>query len=129
MSTKLGVSKQSIETPDEVREFDKGRMELVTIGDLLFARAVFQPGWKWSESVKPIAQTSSCEFSHRMYVVSGSLHIRMDDGTELEVAAGDVVTIDPGHDAWVIGGEPCVMYDFGGNGADYAKPRDVAAHA
>ena len=118
------AAKKSIDTPDEVREFDKGRMEMVMLDDLLFGRAVFEPGWKWSESVKPIAQTESCEFPHRLFVASGSLHIRMDDGTELDATAGDVVLIDPGHDAWVTGNEPCVMYDFGGGDADYAKPRD-----
>ena len=118
------AAKRSIDTPDEVREFDKGRIEMITLDDLVFGRTVFEPGWKWSESVKPIAQTESCEFPHRMFVASGSLHIRMDDGTELDVTAGDVVVIDPGHDAWVTGNEPCIMYDFGGDDADYAKPKD-----
>ena len=118
------AAKKSIDTPDEVREFAHGRIEMVTLDDLLFARTVFQPGWKWSESVKPIAQTKSCEFPHRMFVASGSLHIRMDDGTELDVTAGDVAVIAPGHDAWVTGNEACVMYDFGGEDADYAKPKD-----
>jgi hypothetical protein len=118
------AAKKSIDTPDEVREFDKGRIEMITLDDLVFGRTVFQPGWKWSESVKPIARTASCEFPHRMFVASGSLHIRMDDGTELDVTAGDVVVIDPGHDAWVTGNEPCIMYDFGGDDADYAKPKD-----
>ena len=124
MSTISSVTKKSIESPDEVREFDKGRIELVSIGDLEFARTVFEPGWKWSESVKPIAQTDSCEFPHQLFVESGSLHIRMDDGSELDLVPGDVAVIEPGHDAWVAGRETCVMYDFGGNDRDYAKPRD-----
>ena len=118
------AAKKSIDTPDEVREFDKGRIEMVTLDDLIFGRTVFEPGWKWSECVKPIAHTQSCEFPHRMFVASGSIHIRMDDGTELDAATGDVVIIDPGHDAWVTSAEPCVMYDFGGGDADYAKPKD-----
>jgi quercetin dioxygenase-like cupin family protein len=81
---------------------------------------VAEPGWKWSESVKPIAQTDSCEFPHQLYVVSGSLHVKMDDGAELDLIAGDVALIAPGHDAWVIGDEPCVMVDFGDDDADYA---------
>jgi mannose-6-phosphate isomerase-like protein (cupin superfamily) len=121
MSTALGAGKKSIESPDEVRVFDKGRMEIVTLGDTFLARTIFQPGWKWSESVKPIAQTPSCEVAHRLYVVSGSLHIVMDDGSVLDISAGDVVAVDRGHDAWVTGDEPCVMLDFGGGGADYAK--------
>lgn len=116
--------KRGIGTPDEVREFPNGRMEIVTLGGVVFGRAVFEPGWKWSESVKPIAGTESCEFPHQGYVESGSLHIAMDDGTSLDVTAGDVVVIAPGHDAWTVGDEPCVMYDFGTEDADYAKPKD-----
>jgi hypothetical protein len=122
-STAVTAAKRSIDTPDEVREFDRGRIDIVMLDDVMFGRTVFQPGWKWSESVKPIAQTESCELPHRLFVASGSLHIRMDDGTDLDVTAGDVVVIGPGHDAWVTGNEPCVMYDFGGEDADYAKPK------
>jgi hypothetical protein len=122
MSTAITAAKKSIDTPDEVRAFDKGRIEMITIGDLVFARSTFEPGWKWSSCVKPIAQTDSCEFPHRVFIASGSLHIRMDDGTELDLNAGDVAVIGPGHDAWVTSTVPCVGYDFGGDDADYAKP-------
>jgi uncharacterized cupin superfamily protein len=80
----------------------------------------FEPGWKWSENVKPIAETDSCEVEHFGYVVSGSMTVHMDDGTEMEVSAGEVIAIPPGHDAEVTGSEPCVMVDFG-EAADYAK--------
>jgi hypothetical protein len=124
MTMTTTATKKSIDTPDEVREFDKGRIDLVAIGDTTFFRAVFEPGWKWSESVKPIAGTESCEMPHASFVASGSLHIVMDDGTELDVGPGDLMVIAPGHDAWVTGEEPCVMYDFGGQDEDYAKPAD-----
>jgi ethanolamine utilization protein EutQ (cupin superfamily) len=123
MSLTTSVSKKSILDPDEVREMPNGKLEIVTVGDLVFGKATFQPGWRWSESVKPIAQTESCELSHYGYIVSGALHVRMDDGAELDLTAGDVVVISPGHDGWVTGDEACVMYDFGGQDADYAKPR------
>ena len=123
-TTTTTTAKKAIDTPDEVREFDKGRIDLVTIGDTTFFRAVFEPGWKWSESVKPIAGTESCEMPHASFVASGSLHIVMDDGTELDVGPGDLMVIAPGHDAWVTSEEPCVMYDFGGQDEDYAKPAD-----
>lgn len=113
---------KSIDAPDEVREFPLGRIDIVTIGDTMFARTVLEPGWRWSESVKPIAGTDSCDLPHATFLASGSLHVRMDDGTELDARAGDVVVIGPGHDAWVTGDEQCVMYDFGGEDADYATP-------
>ena len=119
---KQTASKKSIESADEVRKFDKGHMDIVTLGDVVFSRAVFEPGWKWSESVKPIAGTESCQLPHAGFVASGSLHIEMDDGTGLDVTVGDVLVVGPGHDAWVTSDEPCVMYDFGGEDADYAKP-------
>jgi hypothetical protein len=124
MTMTTTAAKKSIDTPDEVREFDNGRIDLVAIGDTTFFRAVFEPGWKWSESVKPIAGTESCEMPHASFVASGSLHIVMDDGTELDVGPGDLMVVGPGHDAWVTSEEPCVMYDFGGQDEDYAKPAD-----
>ena len=78
---------------------------------------------RWSESVKPIAGTDSCEFHHKGYLLAGRMHVRMDDGAEAELAAGDAVDLPPGHDAWVIGDETCVLIDFGDQDADYAKPR------
>jgi hypothetical protein len=124
MSATKSAMKKSIESPDEVREIPKGRVEIVTVGDTTFSRSIFEPGWKWSESVKPIAQTDSCEFRHELYVASGTMHVRMDDGTELDLEPGDVAVISPGHDAWVTSDEPCVGYDFGDEDADYAKPAD-----
>lgn len=106
--------------PDDVREFPRGRLELINIGGATVGRAVFEPGWKWSTSVQPIAKTRSCEAPHFQYHVSGVLRIRMDDGAEFDCRAGDVSLLPSGHDAWVVGNEPAVVVDFQGM-IDYAK--------
>lgn len=111
---------KSFGVPDEVRKFDKGKLELVNIGGATIGRAVFEPGWKWSTSVKPIVNTKSCEAPHFQYHVSGTLKVVMDDGTEKELKAGDVSLLPSGHDAWVVGNEPVVVVDFQGM-VDYAK--------
>lgn len=113
---------KSMDKPDEVRAFDKGRLELVNIAGRTVGRAVFQPGWKWSAHVKPIARTQSCEAPHFGYQVSGRMQVVMDDGTEFVAKAGDVMNIPPGHDAWVVGDEPVVVVDFQGF-VDYAKKK------
>jgi hypothetical protein len=100
--------------PDGVKEFPKGRVELVNIGGETIGRATLQPGWKWSECVQPIAKTKSCEAPHFQYHVSGVLRVRMDDGTELDCKPGDMSLLPPGHDAWVVGNEPVVVVDFQG---------------
>jgi hypothetical protein len=111
---------QSLNKPDEVRTFDKGKLELVNIGGRTVGRATFQPGWKWSQSVKPLVNTKSCEAPHFQYQLSGTIRVKMDDGTERDFKAGDVSLLESGHDAWVIGDEPVVVIDFQGM-VDYAK--------
>lgn len=111
---------KSFSKPDEVREFPKGRLEIARIGGTIVGRSTFEPGWRWSTSVKPIAKTASCQAAHFGYLVSGVLATRMDDGTEFEARAGDMVLIPSGHDGWVVGSEPVVFVDFQGM-ADYAK--------
>jgi hypothetical protein len=106
--------------PDEVREFPKGRVELVKIGGATVGRGIFEPGWKWSTSVQPIAKTKSCQAPHFQYQVSGVMKVVMDDGMELECGPGDVSLLPSGHDAWVVGNEPVVIVDFQGM-VDYAK--------
>jgi ethanolamine utilization protein EutQ (cupin superfamily) len=108
------LESQSFDKPDETRSFDKGRMDLVTLGDVTIGRAVFEAGWKWSECVKPIAGTDTCEVSHTGYVISGRLHVVMDDGTEGEAGPGEMFRIAPGHDAWTVGNEACVVLDIQG---------------
>ena len=100
--------------PDEVREFPRGKAEILNIGGGAVGRLVFQPGWRWSEHVKPIAKTASCEAPHFQYHVSGKLGIKMDDGTEIVAGPGDVTALPSGHDAWVIGDEPVVVIDWYG---------------
>ena len=106
--------------PDEVRTFPKGRVDLVKVGGATIGRATFEPGWRWSTSVMPIAKTKSCEAPHFQYHVYGVMKIVMDDGTELECHPGDVSYLPAGHDAWVVGTEPAIVVDFHGM-IDYAK--------
>lgn len=106
--------------PDEVREFPKGRLELIKIGGATVGRAVFEPGWKWSTSVQPLVNTKSCEAPHFQYHVSGVLRILMDDGTEFDCRPGEVSLLPSGHDAWVVGNEPAVVVDFQGM-IDYTR--------
>jgi quercetin dioxygenase-like cupin family protein len=112
---------KNLDSPDETRPFaDKGKADIVKLGGVTVGRAVFEPGWKWSEHVKPIAGTESCQSSHTGYVISGRQHILMDDGTELDLNPGDAFVIPPGHDGWVVGDEPAVALDFTGM-EQYAK--------
>jgi hypothetical protein len=112
---------KSVESPDETRPFaEKGGVAVVTVVGHPVLHGTFEPGWRWSDDVKPIAGTDSCEATHLMYVISGRMHIAMNDGTEADVGPGDVASIAPGHDAWTVGDEPCVTVDFGGY-AQYAK--------
>jgi len=107
---------RSFEVPDETREFPYGHAEILTVGGGQVGRLVFQPGWRWSDHVKPIAGTASCEAPHFQYHVSGRLAIRMDDGTEFIAGPGDVTALPSGHDAWVVGEEPVVTVDWFGAG-------------
>jgi uncharacterized cupin superfamily protein len=100
--------------PDEVRAFEHGRMEILNAGGGTVGRARFEPGWRWSRDVKPIAGTELCEAAHFGYQTSGTLRVRMSDGSEFDVKAGDLVVIPPGHDAWVVGDEPAEMVDWQG---------------
>jgi len=117
----MALEVRSFDSPDETRPFvDKGQAEVLNIGGQVVGHGVFEPGWQWSQHVKPLAGTESCQVSHLGYCVSGRMKVRMDDGSEGEVGPGNVVAIPPGHDAWVEGDEACVLVDFGEFG-DYAK--------
>jgi len=113
---------KSFGKPDEVREFPKGRLELIKVGGAIVGRAIFEPGWKWSTSIQPIAKTKSCEAPHFQYHASGVIKVLMDDGSEFECRPGDVSLLPSGHDAWVVGDAPAVVIDFQGM-IDYAKSR------
>jgi uncharacterized cupin superfamily protein len=114
--------KKNFDQAEETRPMDKGKVDIVNLGDVTAMRARFEPGWRWSECVKPTAGTDSCEVAHTIYVVSGRMGVRMNDGKETEIGPGDVGTIPPGHDAWVVGSAPFVGVDFQG-GNVYAKPK------
>jgi quercetin dioxygenase-like cupin family protein len=105
------MQKKSLDSPDETRTFDQGQSQVVTLGDFTVTRNTLQPGWRWSEHVKPIAQTDSCQVPHTGYVVSGRLKVAMDDGSEEEFGPGDAYVIPPGHDGWIEGDETCVVID------------------
>ena len=100
--------------PEEIREFPNGRVEFITVGDMIMGRAVLQPGWRWSVCVGPIVKTPTCETAHVQYQIAGVLRVHMDDGTEFDIKPGDVANIPPGHDAWVVGDEPVVALECHG---------------
>ena len=105
---------KSFNAPDEVRTPPNTRMEFVKFGDMTLVRMIAQPGWRWSQDVGPQAGTGSCQATHAAVVVSGRLRVRADDGEELDLGPGDAHLVGPGHDAWVIGDEPCVTVDING---------------
>lgn len=111
---------KSIGSPDKTRTFPKGKIEVVNIGGGTVGKATFEPGWKWSNDVKPVAGTDLCQAPHFLYQISGRMRVVMADGREFESGPGDVAVIPPGHDAWVVGGEAVVVVDWGG-AANYAK--------
>jgi hypothetical protein len=112
---------RSFDSPDERRDFPNGHADIVRVGDSEIGRLVLEPGWRWSNDVKPIAGTESCEAPHMQFHVSGRLAIRMDDGTELVAGPGDVTSLPSGHDAWVVGDEPVITVDWYGV-STYASP-------
>ncbi len=106
------LESKNIATPDDKRSFEHGEVSLVNLTGFTLGRAEFRPGWRWSTDVKPVVGTDSCQGTHMSYVVSGRFHVVMDDGRELELGPGDAHLVGPGHDAWVVGDEPCVTVDF-----------------
>ena len=113
---------KNIDTPDETYVFEHGDVHVVNLAGMTVARATFRPGWRWSTDVKPGVGTDSCQVAHSSYVVSGRLHVRMDDGTERELGPGDAHVVSAGHDAWVVGDEPCVAIDFSSTGSILRSP-------
>lgn len=112
--------KKNLKTPDETRNFEKGKAEVVNIGGGTVGRLTLEPGWRWSTHVKPIAGTEWCEAPHFQYQVSGQLHVLTSDGAEFEIGPGEVTFLPAGHDAWVVGDEPVVAVDWQG-ATNYAK--------
>jgi len=119
-TTAAKTEQKSFTTPDETRTFEYGVVDLIDIADTQIGRLTLQPGWRWSDHVKPLAGTELCEAPHFQYHVQGTLRVRMADGTELDAVAGDVTALPHGHDAWVVGDEPVVVVDWWG-ASNYAK--------
>ena len=107
-----GVEARQFESPDETRTPQKTRVDVVHMGNATAARFTFEPGWRWSECVKPVAGTDSCQARHVGVVQSGRLHVTHEDGSEMEVGPGEAYLIEPGHDAWVVGDERFVGFVF-----------------
>ncbi len=117
-----GLIRKSLDSPEEIRPFEEGmgQLEMVNLDRGPVGRATFLPGWQWSKHIAPIAGTESCQAAHMGYFVSGRMKIVMDDGEEMEFGPGDLMECAPGHDAWIVGDEPCVVIDWQGF-ADYAR--------
>jgi hypothetical protein len=117
------INAKSFDTPDETRTPDKTKVEVVDLGGPKAARVTAQPGWRWSECIGPVVGGNSCQSHHLGVVVGGRLHVVHDDGAEAEVGAGEAYKIQPGHDAWVVGDEPFITYEFDTTAAEtYARP-------
>lgn len=107
-----GYSIKRFDAPDELREFERGQFQIVKIGGMTVGRASYAPGWKWSEHVRPLAGTPSCQVAHLGLVLAGRAMVKMDDGREIELKPGDLFDVAPGHDSWVVGDEPYVSIHF-----------------
>lgn len=119
------LQRKSFATPDQVRAFLNGRMDVVTLGEIAIGRFVFRPGWRWSKDVAPIAGTRSCQHRHVGYTISGNLEVRMDDGTNLVIGPDDAYEIPPGHDAWVVGDVPWDSVEFTSAHAFALSPEEL----
>jgi class 3 adenylate cyclase len=115
------MERKLLSTPDEVRPFTHGRAEIWELGDAVIGKQVFEPGWRWSNDLKPVALTENCEYHHLGIVMSGRLRFNTPDGLEMEVGPGMIFEVQPGHDAVVLGDEACVIYDFAGM-RTFARP-------
>ena len=117
-----GIQKRSFSSPDETRTPDKTKVDVLHLGNVNVARITLQPGWKWSQCVKPVAKTESCQARHVGTCIRGRMHVVHGDGTTMEIGPGEAYVIEPGHDAWVLGNEPLVAFEFESKtAAEFAK--------
>jgi mannose-6-phosphate isomerase-like protein (cupin superfamily) len=117
-----GVESRAFDSPDETRTPAKTQVDVVRMGGTTAARLTFEPGWRWSECVKPVAGTERCQVRHIGVVGSGRMAVRHDDGSEVEIGPGEAYVIEPGHDAWVVGEDRFVGYEFESAAAEqYAR--------
>jgi quercetin dioxygenase-like cupin family protein len=110
----LTLIKKSLNSPDEIKHLGKGKIEIVNLEGTMIQRVTLKPGWRWSHDARPVLGTQSCPSNHTQYLINGRLMILMEDGHQMELQAGDAAIVPSGHDAWVIGDEPCVLIDFMG---------------
>jgi len=115
------LQRRDLSRPDEVREFTLGSLEIFALDDVVVGRTIWEPGWRWSETVKPIAGTELCEYHHFGYSISGRFRVQMPDGTEMEIPPNHLFEVPPGHDAWVVGDEPWIAIDWAGM-RSFARP-------
>ena len=114
------AEQKAFAVPDEVRRFERGELRLLRIGDAEIGQLVLEPGWRWSEHVRPLAGTELCEAPHFQYHLQGTLHVVMADGSEFDARQGDVTALPQGHDAWVVGDETVILVDWFG-ASNYAR--------
>ena len=108
----MGVTNKDLGSPDDTMTFDNGKVEVVKVGEVTVRRSTFQPGWRWTENVRPVANTDTCQVHHVGYIVSGRLHVATNDGAEAEFGPGEAYEIQPGHDGWVVGDEAVESVEF-----------------
>jgi mannose-6-phosphate isomerase-like protein (cupin superfamily) len=108
----MGVTNRSLGSSPETMTFDHGQVQKVKVGESTISRCIFEPGWRWSKSVKPIAKTDSCQVHHVGYILSGRLRVATNDGQEAEIGPGEAYEIQPGHDGWVVGDEAVMSVEF-----------------
>jgi hypothetical protein len=107
-----GIATKSFEQADERRRPEKTEVDVVDLGSVKAAKVTLQPGWRWSDCIKPVAGTETCQVHHVGTLVSGRIHVEHEDGSSVDIGAGDAYVIEPGHDAWVVGPEPAIGYEF-----------------
>jgi len=117
-----GITHKNLERGDQTRPIGRGIGTFVDIGGVAMGRAVLEPGWRWSEDVKPMVGTRMCEVHHLQLILAGQFGVQMEGGEEQQFGPNDVLDIPPGHDTWVIGDEPVVLVDLSGNSGDFALP-------
>jgi hypothetical protein len=116
----MGGSTARFDQPEETKRFPNGEEHIVQVHGVAVGMATFQPGWRWSNDVRPIMGTERCPLLHVGYNLSGRLHVELADGSTLDIGPGEVFEITPDHDAWVVGDEPVVMIDWSGKAREYA---------
>jgi len=113
VETRMELISKSFNSPDETRTFPNGKLDILKFGEAsTVSIGTFLPGWHWAESVKPIVKTESCQVTHRGYIISGWMHVVMEDGSTKDLGPNEAYVIPPGHDAWIVGDEPCVVIEF-----------------